>query len=393
MGSSEGLPPKGYEILVLGTADWDALIATNQHFVAEGLLALGPVEFVESLGLRRPRFAISDVKRVVGRLARATGRHRSATQRRPVPSGLSITSPLVLPWHARWAAPLNRRLIRRATHNWRQSKAIRVLYAFTPTTYGLEDESAVCIYHCVDLLGTVPGINNHVIDRHERLLSRRADLAIATSQAVEHHLRSISFKHLERMPNVADVDLFRASAREATDRRPQIVFAGNLVSHKVDFPLLDALVRSLAPHFELVLAGPSTSGLPEDRTAIADLVAAGATWTGPLSHAELATILGSSLVGLIPYNLNDYTTGVSPLKVYEYLAAGLAVVSTPLPEVAAIADGRHVQAIERGSFIDAVEAVLATSDFDIGVRQNVAMRHGWPERQSLIREYVVKHVT
>ena len=38
-------------------------------------------------------------------------------------------------------------------------------------------------------------------------------------------------------------------------------------------------------------------------------------------------------VGLIPYRLNAYTQGVNPLKTFEYLAAGLSVVSTRIPAV------------------------------------------------------------
>ncbi|HUU89932.1 MAG TPA: glycosyltransferase [Phycisphaerae bacterium] len=40
-------------------------------------------------------------------------------------------------------------------------------------------------------------------------------------------------------------------------------------------------------------------------------------------------------VGLIPFKINELTKAVNPIKLREYLAAGLPVVSTPLPEVAA----------------------------------------------------------
>jgi glycosyltransferase involved in cell wall biosynthesis len=36
-------------------------------------------------------------------------------------------------------------------------------------------------------------------------------------------------------------------------------------------------------------------------------------------------------VGIIPFVVDDLTRGVSPLKMYEYLAAGVPVVATPLP--------------------------------------------------------------
>ena len=53
--------------------------------------------------------------------------------------------------------------------------------------------------------------------------------------------------------------------------------------------------------------------------------------------AELAHLYRQCTVGLIPYVVNDYTQGVSPLKTYEYLAAGLCVVSTGVPSVSPVA--------------------------------------------------------
>ena len=64
-------------------------------------------------------------------------------------------------------------------------------------------------------------------------------------------------------------------------------------------------------------------------------------------------------MGLIPYCVSPYTQGVDPLKVYEYLAAGLAVVATPLPSLAG-ATGEV--AIESGSdFVGAVLKELSMS--------------------------------
>ena len=41
---------------------------------------------------------------------------------------------------------------------------------------------------------------------------------------------------------------------------------------------------------------------------------------------------------IIPYAVNELTRSVFPMKVYEYLAAGLPVVSTPLPALAGLQD-------------------------------------------------------
>jgi teichuronic acid biosynthesis glycosyltransferase TuaH len=376
-------------ILVLGTADWDATIATNQHFVSVGLAQLGQVEFVESLGLRRPGFNVVDCQRIFARAMAQFGRVRSERARRSVPDAMRVNSAVVVPFHGRATARVNRCLVRLAARKWLNGFGPKVLYAFTPTTYGLEEDSDVCVYHCVDLLARVPGINSRVIDRHESLLARSADLAIATSSPVARHLQEVPFQTVELLPNVADVDLFAARAEPAERRKRHVVFAGNLVGFKVDFDLLHDLVNELPAGAELILAGPSTTGSKEDQENVERLTARGVRWTGALSQDALADLLGSAMVGLIPYRLTDYTLGVSPLKVYEYLAAGLGVVSTALPEVKAVADDLHVFVSERPSFVDSVLALLAViTNEDIHTRQALASGHSWPARLEVIRSQV-----
>jgi GT2 family glycosyltransferase len=51
-------------------------------------------------------------------------------------------------------------------------------------------------------------------------------------------------------------------------------------------------------------------------------------------HAEIGAYLQGFDVGLVPHLINDFTRSLDPLKTYEYLAAGLPVISTPagIPE-------------------------------------------------------------
>src|SRR5206468_3725503 len=91
--------------------------------------------------------------------------------------------------------------------------------------------------------------------------------------------------------------------------------------------------RLIQEGVEVKLAGPVAQGGGDAADALSELVALGANYHGMLDLPNLAKLMVSSTVGLIPYELNSYTRGVSPLKVYEYLAAGLHVVSTPIPSV------------------------------------------------------------
>ncbi len=374
-------------VLILGTAEWDAPIATNQHYVARELAQAADVLYVESLGLRRPTLRRDDVVRIVSRLRRALG-HRSTVTRRPRPERTRIISPLVVPVHRAPTRAVNRALLNRATAQWLRAPGPRVLWAFTPVTYGLEAAADVVVYHCVDLLGAFPGVDAVAVDAGERRLASRTTLAIATSTAVHDHLVAAGFPRIIVLPNVADVSLFRNGGRPAAQREPRVLFSGNLSVHKLDVALLEAVARTLDGRGELLLAGPLGAGGGGFAAQLRRLEAAGARHLGLLTQPQLAEVAGTCAVGLIPYARNGYTRGVSPLKCFEYLASGLSVLATPLPavqEVAAVT--ADVRVAEAGEFPVLLDALLApVDDTVIDSRMAAADAHGWDTRGRVLRE-------
>jgi len=100
-------------------------------------------------------------------------------------------------------------------------------------------------------------------------------------------------------------------------------------------------------------------------------------------------------VGVIPFRINQLTLRANPLKLREYLAAGLPVVSTPMPEVARFAS--HVHLAEGPSaFIAAIESALAAEKSDRSLSQSrvrAMAAEGWEARveeiSRLIRDRTV----
>ncbi|MEU5912808.1 glycosyltransferase [Micromonospora sp. NPDC047527] len=377
-------------VLMLGTAEWDSPIATNQHYVARELAQTANVTFVESLGLRRPTLRRDDVVRMASRVRRAVGDRQTPAQR-PRPAGARIVSPLVLPVHRTPTYPVNRALLRRATGDWLNSARPRVLWTFTPVTYGLEQSADLVIYHCVDLLATFPGVDAVAVGRGERSLSSRTAVAIATSTAVRDHLAATGFPRVELLPNVADVSVFTAASRPAGERRPNVLFSGNLTPHKLDLPLLESIARAVRGRGELLLAGPLAAGGGSFDAQLRQLEDLGARHLGVLTPDQLAEAAGTCAVGVIPYAINDYTRGVSPLKCFEYLSSGLAVLSSPLPAVAELArTNPHVTVAEAGDLPAHLPDLLQpVDDAVVRARMASAAEHGWEGRGALLRDLLV----
>lgn len=372
-------------VLMLGTADWNQAIATNQHYMARELASRFSVKFSESLGLRRPEISRRDISRMLRRI-----RHKPAASvhTRDIPAGLEIIKPIVIPFHTGVTRPANRALLNRYYDAWRSHEGPRILWTYSPLTYGYEKIAEFTVYHCVDLLGEFPQIDASLVQRGEAALAANSDLAIGSSDSVYEHLRRVGFTRVEHWPNVADVSVIR-DAQDSSQHRvaARAVFAGNFSEKKVDFTLLAELLKE---GVELHLAGPIAEGGGKSAGLVRDLTRDGATYHGHLPLPELAKLYWTSAVGLIPYELNSYTLGVSPLKTYEYLAAGLRVVSTAVPAV--IPDNEHIHvAKNEDDFVrKVIRGVGTPTSEEVAERQKIAEEHSWDLRGQLARQELNK---
>jgi hypothetical protein len=82
------------------------------------------------------------------------------------------------------------------------------------------------------------------------------------------------------------------------------------------------------PDWQFILIGPDHDhSLPSSLLGLPNL-----HWLGSRPYAQLPDYLKFFNAALIPFHLNPITMAASPLKLYEYLAAGKAVISTPIHE-------------------------------------------------------------
>ncbi len=113
--------------------------------------------------------------------------------------------------------------------------------------------------------------------------------------------------------------------------RPRIGYVG-LLSHFLDFELLESLRRNRRGG-TVVLVGP---GSPATDAAVAEFARReGVAVLGPRPYADVPAYMQGLDVGVIPFRAADpFVQGINPNKVYQYLAAGLPVITTPLLDLA-----------------------------------------------------------
>jgi glycosyltransferase involved in cell wall biosynthesis len=109
---------------------------------------------------------------------------------------------------------------------------------------------------------------------------------------------------------------------------------------------------------------------------------------GECPHSQVADILEQSSAAIIPFKLNHLTRAVDPIKAYEYLALGLPVISSELPELDRFRDLMYIYRTP-AEFCSAIGAALAERDEKMSRRRRAAiLRETWEERTDALVQQI-----
>ena len=366
------------DVVCVSTADWDAPLWTNKQHLMSRLADAGrTVLYIDSLGLRRPAATAQDASRIRKRL------EAWRPFARPVRERVLRDSPLVIPLHQQPAVQRINRVLLRARlrrNEWRFRLDRPIIWAYTPAGEELlRPRHSGLVYHCVDDLAAYPGVDAEAFRAAERRLVAQADVCIVSSRELERKLAALGPRRLVYWPNPADTTAIRRARRRRPAEGPVVVgFVGAVQGHKVDVELVAACAE-LRPDWIFELVGPVGLGLAEDDLDPASLPA-NVRLPGSVDRRELPEVLTRFRLAMIPYRLNEYTASVFPMKVFEYLAAGLPVVSTPLPSL--VGEVEHVRfAAEPEAFVAELGAALETDGAGAAdERSDYAAAFSWEAR-------------
>ena len=214
----------------------------------------------------------------------------------------------------------------------------------------------------------------------------RSDLVLVSSPALSDALPNGGPRPVEVL-NACDPDHFRPDGGEAeilaSIPRPRLGYVGSIDERAFDAPLVASLAR-LRADWSFVLCGRADPPAVRRLDGLANVHV-----LGRIDYADVPAFLRGFDVCLIPYRTDGPARYVHPKKLYEYLAVGKPVVTTPLPALAT-SDAPHRSAATAEEFVAAVEEALAESHSE-GLaerRRSVAVANSWGARGRAIRALV-----
>jgi len=377
---------EGHDIICFSN-DWDGDPLSKKH-IMQRLARHNRILWVNSLGNRNPTASVHDLKRAVKKFRDfARGSKR-------VEGGIHVFSPLAIPFHgsaiARW---LNRKAL-----GWSLRRECRALGFRNPITWTFVPASAdvagtlgerMLIYHCVDEFSEFTGTDKNAIASLEQRLMQKSHCVFVSSDLLlktkrRHNPRTYLVTH------GVDVPHFRTACETGTVvpqdiaslQKPVIGFFG-LIADWVDIDLIRFLALS-RPQWTFVLIGKATTSLK----VIEDLP--NVRLLGQKPYVSLPAYAKAFDIALLPFVINELTLAANPLKLREYLAAGLPVVSSAIPEAEKL---KHVLQVahNRTEFLDAIQSIVDSGQ--LGPQRAISLKmesDSWDAKVEQLSEIVAQ---
>jgi len=281
-----------------------------------------------------PTASSKDLSRIVGKL------RAFAEPVKEVERNIHVLNPLALPAYGSEALRgLNRRLLRSQVLRAMRKLGFEcpVNMVFNPAAGLLAGKlgEEKLIYYCVDEYTAFTGASRGLKEIEESLF-RSADVVVVSAEKLlesKRHFNPNTFL----IRHGTDWDHFRRALDPGTIvppevaglPRPLIGFHG-LLADWVDFELIKKLANRFAAGSVVLIGKISVDA--EEKVRVLDGVS-NVHFLGRRPYSELPGYCKAFDVAINPFVVNELTLAANPLKVREYLAAGVVTVSTDIPEV------------------------------------------------------------
>jgi glycosyltransferase involved in cell wall biosynthesis len=204
----------------------------------------------------------------------------------------------------------------------------RTVWIYTPLAlpYAERLEPELLVYDVMDDLSAFAHASPALKTMQLRAL-QEADVIFTGGRSIDAGVRARCDRETHLFPSGVEPEHY-AGARSLREprERPVAGYVG-VIDERMDLDIVRGLAAAL-PDWDIEMVGPVFKIAPESLPQAPNV-----RYPGMQPYDRLPHVMGGFDVALMPFALNEATRSISPTKTLEYLAAGLPVVSTRVPDV------------------------------------------------------------
>ena len=259
--------------------------------------------------------------------------------------------------------------------------------AFLPEAFELD--ACVKVFDAVDNWASHASYKKEagrLIENYKKI-DRAADIVFTVSEKLQDTFNNAPTHWI---PNGVNLSLFQkdVEAKTKLDQPQPIVGYVGTIQERIDFALLEKVCQAHSDK-SFVFIGPIWSGV-EDKVDDLKKACANVFFLGRRSYDEIPSLLKQVDVAIIPHRLDSFIHSTNPMKMYDYLAAGKPVVTTPGAGTEMFSNLLSIQKDSQG-FIEAINRELANNSPQvIEQRLQAAAQHSWKTRVDAMMEGIAE---
>ena len=311
-------------IIILSSVDWNIHRQLHHELTDFLIKRKNKVLFIENTGSRS--IQIRDLNRIKDRIKNFVKSKRGF---KLVNKNLTLFTPLFIPFHYNFLIQkINNFLISNAILKWSKyfsfNDPIVINFVPNPITLSIMRNlnASLKIYYMADDMTSSEQKRINI----ENKIINNSDFVFYTAQNLKKKITNLNKSKF--LPNGVNSVKFTKNFKKRSYKKNKIFKIGYVgaIRDIIDEKLIIDIAKKF-PNDKIFLIGPILYNfkiLKEYKNII---------FLGKKKHNQIANYLNDFHIGIIPYKVNNFTNSINPLKIYEYVSAGLPVISTNINSV------------------------------------------------------------
>lgn len=169
--------------------------------------------------------------------------------------------------------------------------------------------------------------NKLIVEKNYKFLSENANLICTVSESLKEFFEENN-NNVHWVSNGVDVNRFKIAITEVKEKRqvPTIGYMGK-IQDRVDFDLVEKCLNRYKDN-KFIFIGPVYS--QKDKIEKIKQKYNNIEFLGDIHYDKLPSAMKKVDIAIIPHKVDKFTNSMSPLKIYEYLAAGKQIITTQI---------------------------------------------------------------